>query len=199
MESEAFGALTSELRRAEANHHDLDTLFPRFVAARGFDDADDIASVLHHRVARATARPAGSGRTRKAPRLIVGLVPLADGPMADDMKQSLDERHALIEARADAVLDTACDAGETWTKALGAPHLDSRKASSWRRYARTVAAYRDRYNITDDVPLGPTPEATAQRIDAARAQVALRRLLVRPQDPDARSGPAPRTTQQLGL
>jgi hypothetical protein len=64
----AFGALTAELRRAEANHHDLDTLLPRLVGARGFGDADDIASVLHYRVARATARPAGSGRTRKAPR-----------------------------------------------------------------------------------------------------------------------------------
>jgi len=121
VESEGFGALTAELHRAEANHHDLDTLFPRLVAARGFADADDIASVLHHRVARATARPAGSGRTRKAPRLIAGLVPSADGPMTDDMRQAPDERRELIEARADAVLDTARDAGEPWTKPLGVP------------------------------------------------------------------------------
>src|SRR5699024_719437 len=58
--SDAYGALSAELRRAEANHHDLDELFPRLVAARDFADADDIASVLHHRLARATARPAGS-------------------------------------------------------------------------------------------------------------------------------------------
>lgn len=73
IESEAFGALTAELRRAVANHHHLDRLLPRLVAARGFEDADNIASVLHHRVARATARPAGSGRTRKSSRLIAGL------------------------------------------------------------------------------------------------------------------------------
>jgi hypothetical protein len=36
-----------------------------------------------------------------------------------------------------------------------------------------VAAYRDRYGITDDTPLGPTPVATAQKIDAARAKAAL--------------------------
>lgn len=35
IESEAFGALTAELRRAAANHHDLDTMLPRPVAARG--------------------------------------------------------------------------------------------------------------------------------------------------------------------
>ncbi|MBP2384009.1 conjugative relaxase-like TrwC/TraI family protein [Brachybacterium sacelli] len=173
VESEAFGALTAELRRAEANHHDVDRLFPRLVAARGFDDADDIASVLHYRVARATARPAGSGRTRKAPRLIAGLIPSADGPMAGDMRHALDERRELIEARTDAVLDTARQAGEPWTKPLGQPPRDPRKAAAWRRYARTVAAYRDRYGITEDSPLGPEPENAAQKIDAARARSAL--------------------------
>ncbi|TDO92382.1 MobF family relaxase [Enemella evansiae] len=176
VESEAFGALTAELRRAEANHHDLDRLFPRLVAARGFDDADDIASVLHYRVARATARPAGSGRTRKAPRLIAGLVPSADGPMAADMRQALDERRELIETRADAVLDTARDAGEPWTRPLGGPPRDPRKAHTWRRYVRTIAAYRDRYGITDDTAIGPPADAEAQRIDRARAAAALARI-----------------------
>ncbi len=200
IESEAFGALTAELRRAEANHHDLDRLFPRLVAARGFDDADDIASVLHHRVARATARPAGSGRLRKSPRMVAGLIPHAGGSMPEDMRQALDQRRHLIEIRAEAVLDTALDEKATWTKALGTPPRDQAKHRIWRRQARTIAAYRDRYRISDDVPLGLTPEATAQRIDAARAQVALRSLLaLKPQDSDARPGPTPSTTQQLGL
>jgi hypothetical protein len=173
IDSDAFGALTAELRRAEANHHDLNRLFPRLVAARGFGDADDIASVLHHRLARATARPTGSGRAREAPRLIAGLVPVADGPMADDMRQALDERRDLIEKRANAVLDSALNKGATWTKALGpSPHQQA-KRRFWLRHARIVAAYRDRYGITDDTPLGPTPVATAQKIDAARAKVAL--------------------------
>ncbi|GAA1488221.1 hypothetical protein GCM10009626_09670 [Brachybacterium sacelli] len=175
VESEAFGALTAELRRAEANHHDLDTLFPRLVAARGFADADDIASVLHYRVARATVRPAGSGRTRKTPRLIAGLIPSADGPMTRDLRQALDERRELIEARAEAVLDTARDAGEAWTQPLGEPPQDPRKTVTWQRHARTIAAYRDRYGIADDTPLGPAPENAAQKIDAARARSALAR------------------------
>ncbi|PWD97402.1 conjugal transfer protein [Dietzia maris] len=175
IESEAFGALTAELRRAVANHHDVDRLFPHLVAARGFDDADDIASVLHYRVARATPRPAGSGRARKAPRLIAGLIPSADGPMAHDMRHALEERRELIEARADAVLDTARDAGEAWTGSLGEPPRDPRKAEVWRRYARTVATYRDRYGITEDSPIGSVPENAAQKIDAARARNALAR------------------------
>ncbi|WP_206609365.1 MULTISPECIES: hypothetical protein [Dermacoccus] len=67
----ALGALSAEPRHAEANHHDLDSLLPRLVAVRSLDEADDIASVLHTRVARITIRSAGSGRTRKPPRLIV--------------------------------------------------------------------------------------------------------------------------------
>jgi len=51
--SPAFGALTAELRRAEANQHDIETLLPLFVRARGFGDADDIAAILHYRVAKA--------------------------------------------------------------------------------------------------------------------------------------------------
>ncbi len=175
IESEAFGALTAELRRAEANHHDLARLFPRLVAARGFDDADDIASVLHHRVARATARPAKSGRTRKAPRLIVGLIPSADGPMTEDMRHALDERRQLIEHRATTVLDSALTDQEPWTAALGPEPEGEKEAKAWRRNARAVAAYRDRYQITSSRALGPEPESATQKIDRARADVALLR------------------------
>ncbi|MGP5291069.1 MobF family relaxase [Brachybacterium tyrofermentans] len=178
--SEAFGALTAELRRAEANHHDLDALFPRLVAARGFEDADDIAKVMHYRLARATVQPAGSGRSRKAPRLIVGLIPHAAGAMSGEMRQALTERQELIEARADAILDTALHDAEPWMTGLGTPSADERGAARWRRDARTVAAYRDRYSINDDTAVGAVPEAASQKIDHARAAAALRRLNPRP-------------------
>ncbi len=174
LDSDAYAALSAELRHAEANHHDLDTLLPRLIAARGLGDADDIASVIHARVARATARPAGSGRTRKPPRLIAGLIPYAHGPMADDMRQALDERHELIEARADAVLAGALTDKAAWTAQLGPEPKDTKQRTAWRRAAVIVAAYRDRYQITDDrTPLGPAPQTTRQKIDAARARAAL--------------------------
>jgi hypothetical protein len=191
MESDAFGALTAELRRAEANNHDMETLLPRLVAARGFSDADDIAAVLHYRVERTTGRPATSGRTRKPLRLIAGLIPSADGPMATDMREALDERRSLIEARADAVLDIALNDAASWTKALGTPPADQRRSAAWRRTARVVAAYRDRYLITDDTPLGAVPISTAQKIDAARTRAALeqaRNLVTAEHQP----GPTPR-------
>lgn len=179
--SDAFGPLTAELRRAEANHHNVDVLLSKLVRARRLDDAEDVAAVLHHRVAMATARPAGSGRTRKTPRLIAGLVPEATGTMDDEMRQALNERRDLIEARADAVLDRALNEAAPWTAELGPRPAEARKLSTWRRSARVVAAYRDRYQVTTDTALGIPPESVAQKIDAARARAALdavRRLSV---------------------
>lgn len=175
--SEAFGPLAAELRRAEANHHNVDVLLPRLVAARGFGAADDIAAVLHYRVERATARPAGSGRARKPSRLIVGLIPSARGVIDAEMRAALDEREELIEARADAALEAALTESAPWTEALGAQPNDRRRAAAWRKAARVVAAYRDRYRLTEDTPLGTAPESAAQRIDAARARTALDRTL----------------------
>src|SRR5699024_12603969 len=103
---------------AEANHHDVDRLLPRIVQARSVEDADDIASVLHARLAKATARPAGSGRTRKQPRLIAGLIPHADGTMSPEMRQALNERRVLIEKRADSLVDQAVDEAADWVQAL---------------------------------------------------------------------------------
>ena len=93
--------------------------------------------------------------------------------MADDMRQALDERRDLIEQRADAVLRGALVDKEPWTAKLGTTPKDRKQQAAWRRAARTIAAYRDRYQITDDrTPLGPAPQSTRQKIDAARARAA---------------------------
>jgi hypothetical protein len=69
----------------------------------------------------ATARPAGSGRTRKAPRLIAGLIPEATGPMSAEMRKALTERRDLIEQRAEAVLDQAVTDGRNGRSRLERP------------------------------------------------------------------------------
>src|SRR5699024_5970903 len=135
IDSDAFGALTAALRRAEANHHNVDQLLPRLIQARGLEDAEDLASIIHHRLARATARPAGSGRTRRPARLIAGLIPRVDSPVAADMRKALDERRDLVEARTDAVLDAALRDHESWTRPLGTPPTDARGQQRWRQHA----------------------------------------------------------------
>ena len=188
LDSDAYGALSAELRQAEANHHNLDELLPRLVSIRGVADAEDIASVLHARVARATVHPAGSGRTRQLPRLVAGLIPYAGGPMAAEMRHALDERGDLIEQRAEAIVRGALADHEPWTASLGPIPASGKKQEAWWRAACTVAAYRDRYQITDDqTPLGTAPMTTRQKIDAARARAALRVAsgLAAEQQPDA--------------
>lgn len=173
IDSDAFGPLTAELRRAEADHHDLEVLLPRLVRARGFGDADDIAAVMRHRVAAATVRPAGSSRRHSEPRLIAGLIPEATGAMSEDMQQALSERRDLMEARADAVLGKAVADGALWIAPLGEAPTAGPERERWLLAAQTIAAYRDRYTITTPSPLGTWSESTVQRIDHARAKAAL--------------------------
>lgn len=174
--SDAYGALSAELRRAEANHHDVDRLLPRLVRARSVEDADDIASVLHARLAKASARPAGSGRTRKQPRLIAGLIPHADGAMRPEMRLALDERRVLIEQRADALVDQAVDESVDWVRPPLPQGQSEDMMPDWRRRARVIAAYRDRYQLSGVDPLGTVRERTAQKIDYARAHAAITQL-----------------------
>jgi len=173
VESNAFGPLAAELRRAEAEYLDVERLLSTVVHARGFDDAQDVAAVLCARVAAATAHGVGGrhATSRKAPRLIAGLIPEALGEIDPDSRRALEERRALIEARADAILDQALRAKASWTRALGVPPHGA--VEVWRRHALTVAAYRDRYGLTGTHALGPEPQSDVQRTDAVRARRAL--------------------------
>lgn len=175
IESDAFGALIAEFRRAEANHHDVMTLLPRLVRARGFGDAADIASVLHHRLERATTKLASGGRHMQAPRLIAGLIPVAVGITDPEMRQALGERHQLIVQRATALAEQAISDGVAWTRELGEQPANPTQTKVWLRSARTVAAYRDRYDIIVDATLNAIPSRIAQKIDQARARQAIQR------------------------
>jgi len=172
--AETFGALVAELRRAEASGHPVDTLMPRIVRARGFADADDIASVLHYRLEQAVTR-LGAGSALPRARFIVGLLPEAVGEMSADMRAALDERRELIEARAAAIIDTALERGEQWVIAVGAAPENEQDRARWRSGLMTIAAYRDRHSIDprEAQPLGAEPESIGQRIDYERAGVAL--------------------------
>lgn len=172
VESTAFGPLTAALRRAEAYHHDLERLLPRVVGRHGLDDADDIAAVLRYRVDKLAATPPLGCRLR--PRLIAGLIPEPLGPMSAEDRQAIDQRKELIESRARAIAEDAVASREAWAGRLGPRHSCSGVGDSWPAAVETVAAYRDRYKITSDLPVGGVAENHAQRADRHRAQVALR-------------------------
>lgn len=162
--SGAFGPLTAALRRAEAYHHDLDRLVPKLVAQHGLDDADDIAAVLRYRVEQAASGPPRGCRLR--PRLIARLIPEPLGEISAEDRQSIDEPVELIESRALTLVVEAVGTRAPWIRRLGGPQPDS---DDWMTAAATVAAYRDRYDVTSDLPTGGGAKNEAQRIERQRA------------------------------
>ena len=134
-----------------------------------FDFTERHASRIHgwHRALAMWSRV--NRGTPELPGLVFALLP---GGSCQGLVFRVPHQHA------DAVLDTALTETAPWTKVLGAAPTDQRRARAWRKAARVVAAYRDRYRITGDAPLGAPPESAAQKIDAARARAALDRMLL---------------------
>ena len=114
------------------------------------------------------------------------------------MRQALDEREELIAQRATEVLDTALTDRAPWAAYLGSPPAEEKQATHWRAAVRVVAAYRDRYRIDSDTPLGPEPSRYAQMIDAARAIAALRQTQHLTMHRQPRQEPRRQTSQRRG-
>lgn len=170
--SPAFGPLTAALRRAEAYHHDLDELVPRVVSQHGLDDADDIAAVLRYRVDKlAATRPRGY---RLKPRLIAGLIPEPLGEMSAEDRQAIDERKELIESRARLLSEDALAKWDGWTRRFAPRSVGTVGRDHWLDAASAVAAYRDRYKINSDLPVGGEANDDAQEADRQRVLASIR-------------------------
>jgi len=115
-----------------------------------------------------------AGHRTPHPRLIVGLIPEALGPMADDMRRALDDRRDLIEQRARSLAAEAVATKVSWVRRLGEPPIDRRDRERWDHVIATVAAYRDRCGLTSVRPLGGDVTNDTQRLDRARAGAVIR-------------------------
>ena len=173
---DAFGPLTASLRRAEASGHAIDRLFPRLVAQRDLADAGDVAAVLQHRLRLVTnGTPARGRAATSAQRFIAGMIPEAVGAVPFAMRAALDERRTLIEARANALAEIAAIERPVWVRRLGEPPTSPTARRAWTTTVATIAAYRDRYQINSDIPLGPGARSEAEGADRNRALAAQRR------------------------
>ncbi|GAB2473203.1 hypothetical protein GCM10007967_29880 [Xylanimonas ulmi] len=181
--SPAMDALATSLRRAEARGLHADELVPMVVAERTVVDADDVAAVIRHRVERVTARYRGKVRGR----LVVGLIPAAVGVDDDEVREALDRRRDLMEARALALAEEAVARRLPWTRTLGSAPLGVVDRKRWITALGVVAAYRDRYDVTTSAPLGSVPGTDLQATDRGAAEVAVRHAQA---VSDRRGGPA---------
>ena len=144
----------------------------RVVGRHGLDDADDIAAVLRYRVDKLAATPPRGCRLK--PRLIAGLIPEPLGEMSAEDRQAIDERKRLIESRALTLAEEAFAGRQAWARRFGPRPCDAGNGEAWLDAAATVAAYRDRYKIISDLPVGGRAKNDAQRADRHRALTALR-------------------------
>ncbi len=172
VDSESFGSLVAQLRHIEADGYDPEQSIARVVRACGFDGADDPAAVFASRLAKLTATHSSGTRPRSRPRYVAGLIPQAIGPMPADMRRTLTELAELIEQRADVLVEDAIEVRQPWVRSLGSPPSDPARCAEWRQQVRTVAAYRDRYDICGSDPLGPAPTRRGQRLAHQRATLA---------------------------
>lgn len=159
--SPVYGALSSALRDAEARGLDVEQTLPLLVAGRSLEDAADLAAALHGRVTRFTD---ASRAPRRLPGgFIAGILAVAHGVEGADLARALEERAAAIECRADALVARALEHGERWLSPLGADPQDTKARARWIAAARALAAYRDRWSITGDAPLGAFAPASKEQ------------------------------------
>ena len=175
--SEAHGPLLASLREAEARGLDVETAVPQLVARRSLADASDVAAVLHSRVDR-WAEAAG-GRRRIAGNLIAGLIPRAQGVTDREMAETLAERELAMQARALTVAAQAIEAGAGWVQRLGSLPSDPSRRTRWVGEVSTVAAYRDRWHITEQRSIGAKSDvgSTEQMSQRRRALAAAERAV----------------------
>jgi hypothetical protein len=181
--SQAYGPLTAALRAAEGAGLDVDRALPAMVARRTLINADDVASVLHHRVEAWAASHSPIGEED----LVAGLVPRARRVPDPDLARGLQERDRAIEERATDLARQAVTKVLPWIGQLGTPPASDRARQEWLRSVSTVAAYRDRWGIKGDPrPLGAPETVTSkeQYDQRKRALAAAKRAI------DLSRGPA---------
>jgi len=105
-------------------------------------------------------------------RVRIGLRHLFAGTSV--VRSQLEKRDGAMEQRARSLAQEAIAANHAWLRPLGSPPSAPAERERWLREVSTAAAYRDRWHIEGQGPLGPAPdrenhEQTAQRAKALSA------------------------------
>jgi conjugative relaxase-like TrwC/TraI family protein len=166
--SPAYGALLAQLRDAESRGFDVDTELPPLVMGRSFDDADDVASVLHYRVDRYVT--AVGYPTPPASELIAGLFPRPKEFSDPDVQLALEDRTDAIEQRARTLAEEAIERGDPWVQDFGDPPGLGDAYEAWFEGVTTGAAYLDRWEVSefeagrDDAPASLERDGQRKRL-----------------------------------
>jgi hypothetical protein len=183
--SPAYASLLAQLRDAESRGFDVDTELPLLVMGRSFGDADDVASVLHHRIDRYVT---GVGYpSRPASDLVAGLFPRPRGITDRDVRLALDYRASAIEQRARTLAEEAIERGDPWVSKFGATPPTEELHERWVLEVTAGAAYFDRWKVDDpdtlldDASVSHEQEAQRSRVlDATQRAITLTEVAATP-------------------
>ena len=167
-----FRQVSDAIRAAHLIGVDIETALPVLITRlrrRGTLTARDLAKAI-----RTHTSAADKTRSATSSQLIAGILLDATPGLRDpQMVTALRERYSLIDARADALVNRAETENASWVTQVLALGRDEAKN---RSFARTIAAYRDRWQVTDQSPLGRAPDSSAsfaQQADYRRIHSAL--------------------------
>jgi hypothetical protein len=175
--SDALGPLLASFREAEAHGLNVDSAVPKLVSEQPFDGANDVASALHGRVDRWTN--AIGTRRRDSRNYIAGLIPRAQGVTDPEMIVALTDRRQAMEERSRALAIQAIESGTAWMQRFGSVPSDSDRRALWLHEVSTVAAYRDRWHISEHRGIGNQSDvsSTEQMFQRQRAKLAAERAM----------------------
>jgi hypothetical protein len=147
--SPAWPTVASRLAEIEASGDDPHIALRTAFDVRGFDDAVDLAAVLHHRLQGPTASAEGDGELRAA----FSTRDLGDSAYAPAMRQvaeRMDRR--IVELGEPAALNPPA-----WAAALGPLPAGAVGRMEWTDRAATVASYREAFGVEGSDPIGEAP------------------------------------------
>jgi conjugative relaxase-like TrwC/TraI family protein len=166
--SPAYAALLAQLRDSESRGFDIDTELPMLVTGRSFEDAEDVASVLHYRIDRYVADVGYPSPVAR--ELVAGIFPRPTGITDPDIVLALNDRGDTIEHRARELAMIAIEHDDAWVQDFGDAPEAGELYEQWMLEITAGAAYFDRWGIDnpdtilDDATVSPEQETQRNRV-----------------------------------
>jgi conjugative relaxase-like TrwC/TraI family protein len=145
--SSAYPTLISKLREAAQRGLDAAVELPLLVKGRSFEDADDVANVLHHRINHYLSAVGYPSLVDE--QLVVGLFPRPESHFDADVERALRDRIAAIEQRARELATLALERSDRWVRVFGPAPTDIEACERWLRAVTDGAAYLELWDCDD--------------------------------------------------